>query len=65
MTLPGHEITKQIIACAFKVHNSLGAGFLEKVYQNALAVELRIVGLKVECQVPITVHFVNYLAATG
>ncbi|MEM9345206.1 MAG: GxxExxY protein [Planctomycetota bacterium] len=34
------ELTGQIIACAFAVHNSLGAGFLESVYQKALAIEL-------------------------
>ena len=38
-------LTSQIISCAARVSNSLGAGFLEKVYENALAVELRSRGL--------------------
>ena len=33
-------ITEKIIGCAFKVGNTLGAGFLEKVYENSLAHEL-------------------------
>jgi len=33
-------ISEKIIGCAFTVSNSIGAGFLEKVYQNALVIEL-------------------------
>lgn len=33
-------LTGQIIKCAFKVHNTLGFGFLEKVYENSLVIEL-------------------------
>ena len=44
------ELTEKILAAAFKVQNTLGAGFLEKVYENALAIELRKHGLVVECQ---------------
>jgi len=51
------SITRQIIACAFAVSNKLGAGFLEKVYENALAIELRKAGLTYECQVPLTVRY--------
>jgi GxxExxY protein len=37
-----HEkLTSKIIECAFKVHNTLGFGFLENVYQNALMIELK------------------------
>jgi GxxExxY protein len=43
-------ITEKIIGCAFKVGNTLGAGFLEKVYENALAHEIRKAGLSVEQQ---------------
>jgi GxxExxY protein len=43
-----NEITEKVIGCAFKVANTLGCGFLEKVYQNALAHELRKNGFKVE-----------------
>jgi GxxExxY protein len=35
------NVTSRIISCASRVSNTLGAGFLEKVYENALAVELR------------------------
>ena len=34
-------LTEKIIGCASKVHNALGASFLEKVYENALAIALR------------------------
>jgi hypothetical protein len=43
-------ITEKIIGCAYKVSNALGCGFLEKVYENALAYELRKTNLKVEPQ---------------
>jgi GxxExxY protein len=39
------QITEAVIGCAHRVSNSLGAGFLEKVYENALAVELRLSGI--------------------
>jgi GxxExxY protein len=44
------KTTEAIIGCAFKVSDTLGVGFLEKVYENALAVELRKAGLKVRQQ---------------
>jgi len=50
-------LTEIIIGCAMKVHRTLGPGFLESVYENAFAHELRKAGLKVECQVPIQVHY--------
>lgn len=43
-------MTKRVIGCAFAVSNVLGGGFLEKVYENALAHELRKAGLSVEQQ---------------
>jgi len=52
-----NNITQQIIGAAFKVANTLGAGFLEKVYENALAHELRKSGLVVEPQKPIDVVY--------
>ena len=45
-----NELTGEIIRCAFAVSNTLGAGFLEKVYENALAYELREAGLAVKQQ---------------
>ena len=44
------ELTEKIIKAAFEVQNSLGCGFLEKVYENALFRELEISGVKAERQ---------------
>ncbi len=52
-----NEITQKIIGCAYMVSNALGCGFLEKVYENALAHELRKAGLAVEQQRGIQVHY--------
>jgi GxxExxY protein len=51
------EVTERIIGCAIKVSNTLGVGFLEKVYENALVVELARAGLGVEQQKPIQVSY--------
>lgn len=51
------KITESIIKCAMKVSNTLGAGFLEKVYENALAMELRQADLEVEQQKKIHVKY--------
>jgi GxxExxY protein len=51
------ELTEQIISCAYEVHNVLGAGFLEKVYENALLQELKLKGLKAESQRGISVRY--------
>ena len=51
------DITEVIIGCAFAVHNKLGSGFLEKVYENALRIELEKKGLKVKQQEPIKVWY--------
>jgi GxxExxY protein len=52
-----NALTEKIIGAAFKVSNTLGCGFLEKVYENALAHELRKTGLKADTQVPIAVYY--------
>jgi GxxExxY protein len=44
------ELTERILGAAFKVQNTLGAGFLEKAYENALSIELRNCGFTVEIQ---------------
>jgi GxxExxY protein len=51
------EITNQIIKGFYQVYNSLGIGFLEKVYENALAFEISQSGLLVEQQKPINVFY--------
>lgn len=50
-------ITQKIIGCGYKVANELGCGFLEKVYENALAYELRKLNLKVQQQQDIDVFY--------
>jgi GxxExxY protein len=50
------EITRRIIGCAYTVSNALGCGFLEKVYENALAHGLRKAALLTEQQRDIEVH---------
>lgn len=55
--MENEDLTGKIIGCAMKVHSALGAGFLESVYQNALAYELRKAGLRVECERSITVYY--------
>jgi len=52
-----NQITERIIGCAFAVGNTLGSGFLEKVYENALVHELRKSGLSVQPQYPIQVLY--------
>lgn len=56
-TLKHQELSKKIIACAYNVHKELGYGFLEKVYKNALAVELRETCLKCDVEVSLKVLY--------
>jgi len=51
------DLTAKIIECAYKVHNTLGFGFLESVYQNALLIELEKNGLQAKKEVPIKVCY--------
>jgi GxxExxY protein len=51
------EITERVIGCAYEVQNELGAGFLEKVYEKALAHACRKAGLQVQQQHSIVVQF--------
>lgn len=53
------DLTKTIIGAAFEVHNSLGKGLQEKVYENALAVGVNQSGLKAEQQKPLPLFFNN------
>jgi GxxExxY protein len=61
MSFQHKEITEQIIGAAYEVHRVLGYGFLEKVYQKAMQVELIDRGLKAEREHGITVFFKNKL----
>jgi GxxExxY protein len=55
------DVTSHIIGAAFEVHNTLGYGFLEKVYQRAMQVELIKRGSQAEVEVPIKVFYQNAL----
>ena len=57
MELLHKELTEKIIKTFFDVYNELGYGFLEKVYQNSLSIELRARGFKVEAQKQIKVYY--------
>ena len=52
-----NALSERIIGCAFAVANGLGSGFLEKVYENALAHELRKAGLRVAQQQGVSVTY--------
>ncbi|OGB99948.1 MAG: GxxExxY protein [candidate division NC10 bacterium RIFCSPLOWO2_12_FULL_66_18] len=52
-----NDISGRVIGAAMTVSNTLGAGFLEKVYENALVHELRRSGLRVEQQRPLAVTY--------
>lgn len=58
------DITRKIIGSAYSVGNALGSGFLEKVYENALAHELRQAGLVAEQQMSITVRYRGVIVGT-
>ena len=53
------DLSNKIIKCFYTVYNTLGFGFLEKVYENALMIELSINGLKAEKQKQIKVYYEN------
>jgi GxxExxY protein len=57
MELQEKDITEQIIGAAFEVHKHLGYGFLEKVYQRAMKVELEARGLAAEIEAEIRVFY--------
>lgn len=55
-------VTEKVIGCAYRVANELGIGFLEKVYENALAYELLQAGLIFKQQAPIVVNYADIVA---
>jgi len=54
---PESELTGRILEAAFSVHNTLGCGFLERVYANALAIELRSSGLDCAQESPLKIRY--------
>jgi GxxExxY protein len=51
------DLSDKIIKVFYEIHNELGYGFSEKIYQKAFGIALRQIGLKVDEQVPIKVYF--------
>jgi len=51
------KTTRKIIGAFYETYNALGPGFLEKVYENALLIELKAQGRPVNSQFPITVYY--------
>jgi len=56
---PFSEITDKIIKCAIEVHKTLGPGFIESIYEQALIHELKQAGLKVDQQVSTKIIYKN------
>ncbi|WP_317167979.1 GxxExxY protein [Cyclobacterium jeungdonense] len=57
MPMELNDLTYQIIGCVYKVHSELGPGLLESTYEICLEYELLQVGLTVERQKPLPVHY--------
>ena len=55
------ELTDKIISSFYKVYNTLGYGFLEKVYENSMVIELKRAGLKVSQQQNIKVYYEDHV----
>jgi GxxExxY protein len=55
------DLSYKIMNAVFKVHNTLGMGFLEKVYENALMIELKNRNLKCVQQCPVEVFYNGHL----
>jgi GxxExxY protein len=51
------DLSERIIRCAYDVYNTLGAGFLESVYERSLLIELQHCGLHSTAQVPLSVYY--------
>jgi len=51
------ELSERIIGAAYAVHKELGYGFAEKVYKNALAIQLEETGIRCSCEVPLRVLY--------
>jgi len=51
------ELSERILGCCIRVHKALGPGFLEKIYEEALCLELEKAGLKYERQKPVLILY--------
>ena len=59
--MKGEDITRKIIAAAYRVYNSLGYGFLESVYKKAIIIELSKGDLKVEEEKALKVYYDDHV----
>lgn len=57
MTLEHEDLTENIIGAAITVHKSLGPGFLESIYENALAIEFEKRGLRFQTQLEVPIIY--------
>lgn len=55
-----NKLTHTIIGCAYKIHNVLGSGFLEKIYENALKIELSKLNIDAKQQQELRVWYEGY-----
>jgi GxxExxY protein len=60
-TLVIDELTKLVIGCCYRVHSSLGPGFLEVVYKRALLHEIRSQGLRADARAALSVYYDTFL----
>jgi GxxExxY protein len=59
-----NELTRKIIGCSMKVHNKLGNGFQEVIYQRALAIEMKMQGLAFEREKEMPIFYYEELIGT-
>jgi GxxExxY protein len=59
-----NNLTHAVIGCAYKVHNALGPGFLEKVYENALKIELNQLNIEAKQQQALQIWYAGYNVGT-
>ena len=57
MTLLYEELTEKILAAFYTVYNEFGYGYLEKIFENAMIIELEMMGLSVQAQLPSDVYY--------
>ena len=56
-----NELSKQVIGAVIKVHQELGPGLLESIYQRSLLIELQSMGIMAEAEVPLKVEYKGHL----
>ena len=59
-----NDLTHKVIGCAMKVHNNLGNGFQEVIYQRAFAIEFRMAGINYEREKEMSIYYYDELIGT-